>query len=115
MIRFIDEHRDQFGVEFICQVLGGTPGGFITSRGYRAAKARPRCARAIRDEMLIDEVKRVHAQNYGVYGHRKMWHALRREGWILGRDQTARVMKLAGVQGGAAWSQALHHSPGVSA
>ena len=56
MIRFIDEHKGQFGVESICRVLGAMECGFITSRGYRAAKARPRCARAIRDEVLIDEI-----------------------------------------------------------
>lgn len=49
--------------------------------------------------MLLADVKRIHAQNYGVYGHRKMWHALRREGWNIGRDQTARLMKLAGLHG----------------
>jgi len=99
MIRFIDEHKGQFGVESICRVLGATECGFITSRGYRAAKARPRCARAIRDEVLIDEIRRVHQQNYGVYGQRKMWHAMRREGWMIGRDQTARLMKVAGLHG----------------
>ena len=99
MIRFIDEHKGQFGVESICRVLGAMECGFITSRGYRAAKARPRCARAIRDEVLIDEIRRVHQQNYGVYGQRKMWHAMRREGWMIGRDQTARLMKVAGLHG----------------
>ena len=96
MIRFIDEHRDQFGLEPICRVLRATDCGFIppqaggapTSRGYRAAKTRPRCARAIRDDVLVEEVKRLHAQNYGVYGHRKMWHAMRRRGRMIGRDQT---------------------------
>ena len=99
MIRFIDEHRDRFGVEPICRALRATDCGFITSRGYRAAKARPRCARAIRDDVLVEEVKRLHAQNYGVYGHRKMWHAMRREGWMIGRDQTARLMRTAGLHG----------------
>ena len=42
---------------------------------------------------------RLHAQNYGVYGHRKMWHAMRREGWLIGRDQTARLMRIAGLHG----------------
>ena len=95
------------GVESICRVLRATDCGFIppqaggapTSRGYRAAKARPRCARAIRDDVLVEEVKRLHAQNYGVYGHRKMWHAMRREGWLIGRDQTARLMRIAGLHG----------------
>ena len=47
----------------------------------------------------MEEVKRIHAQNYGVYGHRKMWHAMRREGWMIGRDQTARLMKTARLHG----------------
>lgn len=46
MIAFIDEHRDQFGVEAICRTLGATECGFIT---YRAAKRRPASARALRD------------------------------------------------------------------
>ena len=99
MIRFIDEHKDQFGVEPICRVLRATECGFITSRGYRAAKARLRCARAIRDEILIGEMRRVHQQNYGVYGQRKMWHAMRRKGWMIGREQPARLMKTVGLQG----------------
>ena len=52
MIAFIDTHRDQFGVELICRTLRAAIVGFLTSRGYRAAKARPRSARAIRDELL---------------------------------------------------------------
>ena len=99
MIRFIDEHRDRFGVEPICRVLDEAEGGFITSRGYRAAKTRVRSARALKDDLLIPEVQRIHAANYGVYGVRKTWHALRREGWDIGRDQTARLMRAAGIEG----------------
>ena len=50
MIRFIDEHRDRFGVEAICRTLRATTCGFITSRAYRAAKTRPASVRALRDE-----------------------------------------------------------------
>lgn len=99
MIRFIDEYRDQFGVEAICRILGATQCGFITSRGYRAAKARQASARAIRDELLIQEIRRIHAENDGVYGVRKMWHAMRRAGWEVGRDQVVRLMRSAGLQG----------------
>lgn len=99
MIRFIDEHRNRFGVELICRVMDEADGGFITSRGYRAAKARIRSARALKDGLLIPEIQRIHAANYGVYGVRKMWHAMRREGWEIGRDQTARLMRAAGVEG----------------
>ena len=62
MIRFIDEHRDQLGVEAICRVLSATECGFITSRGYRAAKARPASARALRDEALLPEIRRIHSE-----------------------------------------------------
>lgn len=80
MIRFIDEHRDQFGVEAICRVLSATECGFMTSLGYRAARARPASARALRDGVLLPELRRIHAENYSVYGVRKMHHAMRRAG-----------------------------------
>lgn len=99
MIRYVDAYRDQFGVELICRVLGNTTGGFMTSRGYRAVKNRPMSDRAIRDQVLGDEIERLHAENYGVYGVRKMYYLMRRQGWIVGRDQVARVMKTRGVTG----------------
>ncbi|WP_371326284.1 IS3 family transposase, partial [Corynebacterium sp. HMSC036D03] len=49
--------------------------------------------------MLIEHISAVHRDNYGVYGVRKMWHALRRDGIDIGREQTARLMRLAGVSG----------------
>lgn len=99
MIRYIDFYRDQFGVEAICRVLNRSERGFITSRGYRAAKARPKSARALRDELLIDELRRLHAANYGVYGTRKMVRVMRRAGWEIDRDQCARLMRTAGIHG----------------
>ena len=72
MIRYIDMFRDRFGVESICRVLGATDRGFMTSRGYRAAKTRPASERAQRDAALIPVVKELHQANYGVYGVRKM-------------------------------------------
>ncbi|MDY6055240.1 IS3 family transposase [Micrococcus sp.] len=80
MIAFIDEHRDQFGVGAICRTLGATECGFITSRAYRAAKTRPPSERALRDKLLIEELERIHAENYSVYGVRKMHHAMARAG-----------------------------------
>ena len=65
---------------------------FITSRGYRAAKSRPLSDRALKDEALFEIIVQIHAENYGVYGVRKMWHAMRRAGWDVGRDQVARLM-----------------------
>ncbi len=99
MIAFIDTHRDRFGVEFLCTTLREAVRGFITSRGYRAAKSRPPSARQLKDDLLIPEIQRLHMENYGVYGRRKMHALLQREGWHIGRDQTHRLMKLAGVEG----------------
>lgn len=98
MIAFIDRYRQQFGVEAICRTLRATECGFITSRGYRASKNTTASARSVRDEILVEEVQRIHQENYSVYGVRKMWHAMRNEGWQVGRDQVARLMKIAGVQ-----------------
>ena len=66
---------------------------------YRAAKSRPASARALRDSLLIEELKRIHAENYGAYGVRKMHHAMAHAGWEIGRDQVARLMRAAGLQG----------------
>ncbi|MCC2028781.1 IS3 family transposase [Microbacterium sp. YMB-B2] len=99
MIRFINEQRDRFGVELICQVLRPAVRGFLTSRGYRAAVNRTPSARQLQDDLLVPESVRLHAENYGVYGRRKMHALMRRQGWDIGRDQTERLMRLAGVRG----------------
>ncbi|WP_431831466.1 IS3 family transposase [Corynebacterium pseudodiphtheriticum] len=100
MIRFIDEYRDRFSVEFICTTLkDNRVGGFITSRGYRQSKARGPSARRLRDGVLIERISAIHRGNYGVYGVRKMWHALYRDGIDISREHTARLMRLAGVCG----------------
>lgn len=99
MIAFIDTHRDQFGVELICWVLRAAITGFLTSRCYRAAKTRPVSDREIRDEQLIAELRSVHRENYSVYGVNKMHQAMKRRGWRLGREQTRRLMRKAGLHG----------------
>lgn len=53
----------------------------------------------LRDELLVPEVARLHAENYGAYVRRKMQALLRRQGWDIGRDQTERLMRRAGVRG----------------
>ena len=98
MTRYIDAHRARFGVEPICQVLAVAPSS------YYAAKGRPPSARACRDGELRPLITRVHRENFGVYGARKVWHQLRREGLAVGRDRVARLMgscSLRGVRRGA--------------
>ena len=63
------------------------------------AKTRPASARRLRDALLLDEIRRIHAENYSVYGTRKLHAAMRRAGWEIGRDQTARLMRNAGLRG----------------
>jgi putative transposase len=93
MTRFIEERRGRFCVELICWVLGASPST------YYARRTRPPSARAITDAWLTEEVCRVFEENYGVYGARKLWRQLHREGIRLGRDRVARLMREAGVQG----------------
>jgi putative transposase len=93
MTRFIDAHRDQFGVEPICKVLK------IAPSSYYAAKARPPSARAVRDGQLKVEIKRVYDDNFGVYGAEKLWRQLHREGVAVGRDRVARLMGELGIHG----------------
>jgi putative transposase len=99
MIAFIDTYRDQFGVEFICHILRAAIPGFLTSRGYRAARTRPACDREIRDEQLIADMRTVHRDNFSVYGVKKMHVAMTRRGWRVGREQTRRLMRKAGLRG----------------
>jgi putative transposase len=98
-LRRANAHRDQFGVELICRVLRAAIPGFLTSRGYRAARTRPPSDREIRDEQLIADLREVHRNNYSVYGVLKMHQAMKRQGWALGREQTRRLMKKAGLRG----------------
>lgn len=53
----------------------------------------------MRDQQLTQVVREVHARNYSVYGYRKMWHAMTAQGWDVGRDQVARLMRAAGLAG----------------
>ena len=73
--------------------------GFITSRGYRKATTRVLSARALSDSLLTWMIQRVHADEkfFLVYGIRKMWHAMNREGFHIGRDKSACLMNLPGV------------------
>ena len=62
------------------------------------AEARRASARALRDEILLPEIKRIHQENYSVYRVQKMHHAMLRSGWQIGHDQLARLMRNAGLQ-----------------
>jgi len=87
MIRFVDAHRDRFGVEPICCVLQAAPSA------YYAARERPPSARQVRDDALKVKIRHVHAEHFGVYGARKLWRQLRREGIPVARCTVERLMR----------------------
>ena len=79
MIAFIDDHRGAYGVEPICRVLPIAPSTYHAHLVKRADPTRL-SARASRDGALMPEVRRVFEENFGVYGVRKVWRQLKREG-----------------------------------
>ena len=66
---------------------------------YYDTKARPPSARAQRDAALRPALRQLWTENYRVYGARKLWKAARRAGHDVGRDQVARLMRAAGIEG----------------
>ena len=98
MIAFIDDHRQAYGVEPICRVLPIAPSTWYEHDARRRDPSR-RPARARRDEALRPEVLRVFAENFGVYGVRKVWRQMRREGRPVARCTVERLMRDLGLQG----------------
>lgn len=98
IVDYVDEHRDEFGVEPICRVLTEA-GAKIAPSTYRARKSRPMSARAARDAVLLPLLMALWVTNKKVYGAHKLWKAARRDGHDIGRDQVARLMKELGIRG----------------
>jgi len=98
MKMFIDEHREDHGVEPICKILPIAPSTYYA----HAAIVRDRdlaSDRAKRDAALRPEVSRVWDDNYKVYGVRKVWRQMQREGFDIARCTVARLMRQLGIQG----------------
>ena len=95
---FIDEHRDAYGVEPICKVLPIAPS---TYRAHAARRADPSRlpARARSDAALMVEIRRVFEANFHVYGVRKVWRQLGRDGIRVARCTVARLMRVMGLKG----------------
>ena len=89
----MDAYRGRFGVEPICRVLQVAPSS------YYAARHRQPCRRRVRDEELKVGIGRVHRDNYGVYGARKVWRQLNREDIAVGRCTVERLMREMGLAG----------------
>jgi transposase InsO family protein len=98
MVSFIEAHRDVYGVEPICSVLPIAPSTYYEHAARRANPAlRP--ARARRDAELRDLVDRVWRENFQVYGVRKVWRQLQRDGVAVARCTVERLMRAMGLQG----------------
>ena len=98
MIAFIDDHREAHGVEPICNVLPIAPSTYHAHVAKRVDPSRL-SARARRHAALKDEVQRVFEANFRVYGVRKVWRQLQREGFDVARCTVARLMRAMGLEG----------------
>ena len=98
MIAFIDDYRDAYGGELICRVLPIAPSTYHERIAQRQDPTRL-SARAQRDVTLKPEVARVFAENFAVYGVRKVWRQMMREGFPVARCTVARLMRKMGLAG----------------
>ena len=95
IVGFIDEHRDQLGVEPICSAMQMAPSTYYAAKARQAAPS----ARAVRDAVLMPILLTLWVTNRKVYGAHKLWKAARRAGHEIGRDQVARLMGQLGIEG----------------
>jgi len=102
MMAFIDVHREDLGIEPICRELAIAPSSYHEHAARLANPAR-RSARARRDDDMCEQIRRVHETSFGLYGSRKVWHQLRREGLDVAKctvERLMRTMRLAGIRRG---------------
>lgn len=98
MIAVIDDHRGEYGVEPICRVLPIAPSTYHAHVARRADPSRA-SARSVRDATICAAIQRVHQANFGVYGVRKVWQQLGREGITVARCTVERLMRGMGLRG----------------
>ena len=98
MYEFVEKHRGAYGVEPICAVLEIAPSSYYEAR-LHARDASRRALRVQRDAVVREEVRRVWKESEGIYGARKVWHQLRREGTTVARCTVERLMRAEGLAG----------------
>ncbi len=98
MVSFINEHRAEHGVEPICRQLPIAPSTYYEQKAQSVDPER-RCERSKRDARLQVEVQRVWDENMQVYGAKKVWRQLKREGIEVARCTVERLMKHLGIEG----------------
>ena len=98
MVAFADEHRKEYGVEPICRVLPIAPSTYYEQKARQADPSR--LPLRVRDDAVLrDEIERVWNDNFQVYGARKVWRQLVREGQRVARCTVERLMRQMGLQG----------------
>jgi putative transposase len=98
VMSFIDSHREELGIEPICHELAVAPSSYH-DHAARVADPQRRSARARRDDKIKAQIARVHAASFGLYGTRKVWHQLCREGTKVAKCTIERLMRTMGLAG----------------
>jgi len=98
MVDYIDQHKAEHGVESICSVLPIAPSTYYDHK-MKQVEPEKRSDRAKRDEALVVDIRRIWEENFRVYGVRKVWHQLKREGADVARCTVERLMKRQGLRG----------------
>jgi len=98
MVDFINEHREAYGVESICSQLPIAPSTYYRAIDHEKHPHK-RSERVKSDEALAPIIEQIFNDNYRVYGYRKIWHSLRREGHNVARCTVARLMNALGIKG----------------
>ena len=113
MVRFMDDHRKAYGVEPICRVLAIAPSTYFRHKAQQTDPSQ-RSARAIRDDVLNAIIRRIWEEHHRVYGPRKVWKQMGREGLHEARCRVRRLMRemgLAGAVRGRAWVTTTQTDP----
>ena len=113
MVRFIDDHRQVHGVEPICRVLSIAPSTYFRHKLLARDPAR-RSVRTVSDAVLRAIIRQIWDENHRVYGPRKVWKQMGREGLRLARCRVRRLMRelgLVGASRGRAWTTTTEAAP----
>ena len=116
MVRFIDDHRATYGVEPICAVVPIAPSTYFRQQAHQR-DASQRSARGQRDDELRADIRRVWDAHFQVYGPRKVWRQLQREGVVVARCTITRLMRAMGLAGavrGRAWITTTQSQPALA-
>lgn len=95
IVDYVEQHRDELGVEPICKVMQMAPSTYYAAKRREVAPS----PRAVRDAIMVQVLMVLWVTNRKVYGAHKLWKAAVRAGHDIGRDQTARLMRELGIEG----------------